>query len=122
MNTNSEYQTILGNTPSKSNCYRIINIKGHSSLCKTKALTDFESKFFIQCDKYRCANITGYFELHLKVYYPSERSDLDNSLKVILDCLQRVKAIQNDNRCVKIVAEKFLDKERPRIEFCINKV
>ena len=119
---NKEYQTILGNTPSKSNCYRIINIKGHSSLCKTKALTDFESKFYIQCNQYRNVNIKGYFELHLKVFYPSERSDLDNSLKIILDCLQKVRAIENDNRCVKIVAEKFLDKERPRIEFCINKV
>ena len=117
-----EYQTILGNVPSKSNCYRIINMRGHGSLGKTKALTDFENRFYIQCNKYRNAGITGYFELHLKVFYPSERSDLDNSLKIILDCLQRIKAIKNDNRCVKIVAEKFLDKERPRIEFKISKV
>ena len=44
-------------------------------------------------------------------------SDLDNHAKVVLDCLQKVGAIKNDNKCVKIVAEKFLDKVNPRIEF-----
>ena len=118
----SDYQTILGNTPSKSNSYKVINIDGHASLAKTKALKEYEDKFYIQCNKYRNADIAGYFELYLKVFYPSERSDLDNSLKIILDCLQRVKAIRNDNKCVKIVAEKYLDKERPRIEFLIHQI
>ena len=115
-------QTILGNCPSKSNCYKVINLNGHASLSKTKALKEYEERFYIQCDKYRNAGIAGYFELHLRVFYPSQRSDLDNSLKVVLDCLQRVKAIANDNKCVKIVAEKFLDKERPRIEFELKTV
>jgi Holliday junction resolvase RusA-like endonuclease len=119
---NSKYQIILGNTPSKSNSYKIININGHASLGKTKVLKEYENRFYIQCDKYRNANIMGYFELYLKVFYPSERSDLDNSLKIILDCLQKVNAIRNDNKCVKIVAEKYLDKERPRIELLINQI
>ena len=110
-------QTIYGNCPSKSNCYREVTIGGHASLSKTKALHQYEEQFYIQCDRYRNADITGYFELHVRVFYPSQRADLDNALKIILDCLQRVKAIRNDNKCVKIVAEKFLDKEKPRIEF-----
>lgn len=116
----SNWQTIYGNTPSKSNCYRIVTINGHGSLAKTPALKKYENDFFIQCNQYRNANISGYFELHTKVFYPSQRSDLDNSLKIILDCLQRVKAIKNDNKCVKIVAEKYLDKSNPRIEFKIE--
>lgn len=115
-------QIIHGNCPSKSNCYKIVSFSGHHSLSKTKALKEYEDKFYIQCDKYRNANISGYFELHLKVFYPSERSDLDNSLKIILDCLQKAKAIKNDNKCVKIVAEKYLDKTDPRIEFEIIKI
>jgi len=118
----NEYQTIFGNVPSKSNGYKVVTINGHASLTKTKALKEYEDKFYIQCDKYRNVDIAGYFELHLKVFYPSERSDLDNSLKVILDCLQKVKAIRNDNKCVKISAEKYLDRERPRIEFSINQI
>ena len=118
----NETQVIYGNCPSKSNCYKIVNIGGHASLSKTKALKEYEESFYIQCDKYRGANISGYFELHIRVYYPSQRSDLDNSLKVVLDCLQRVKAISNDNKCVRIVADKFLDRERPRIAFELKAV
>jgi Holliday junction resolvase RusA-like endonuclease len=110
-------QTIKGNIPSKSNCYQVIKIGGHASLGKTKALKAYEDSFYIQCDKYRNADIKGYFELHVKVFYPHERADLDNSLKVLLDSLQRCKAIPNDNKCVKIVAEKYKDTDNPRIEF-----
>jgi len=111
-------QTILGNCPSKSNCYKI----GNGVMFKSPALSNYEKAFYIQCNHYRDADIKGYFELHLDVFYPSERSDLDNSLKVVLDCLQRVKAIPNDNKCTKIVARKFKDVNNPRIEFEVIKV
>lgn len=115
-------QVIKGVVPSKSNCYKIITISGHGSLCKTKALKDYEFSFYLQCNEYRNANITGLFEIELDVYYPSNRSDLDGSLKVILDLLQKVNAIQNDNKCVKITARKFIDKENPRIEFILTEI
>lgn len=114
-------ETIFGNVPSKSNCYKIITLKGHGSLAKTKALKDYENQFFIQC-KSRGANIDGYFNIELKVFYPSQRSDLDNSLKIILDCLQKTKTITNDNKCVRIVAEKFLDKISPRVEISLTTI
>ncbi len=115
-------QTIYGNPPSKSNCYKIITLAGHGSLAKTKALKQYENDFYIQCNHYRNKNIQGYFEFHIDVFYPSQRSDLDNSLKCVLDCLQKVKAIDNDNKVVKIVAQKFLDKLNPRIEFTIIEI
>jgi len=118
----TKYQTILGAVPSKSNSYKIITIDGHASLAKTPALKKYENSFFIQCNQYRNANISGYFELYLKVFYPSERSDLDNSLKIILDCLQKINAVKNDNKCIKILCEKYLDKTNPRIEFFINQI
>jgi Holliday junction resolvase RusA-like endonuclease len=108
-------QVIIGICPSKSNCYKI----GDKSLYKTPALVAYEQAFYLQCNKYRNANIKGLFEFNLRVFYPSNKADLDNSLKVTLDCLQHVKAIANDNKCIKIVAEKFLDKANPRIEFSI---
>lgn len=110
-------QVIYGNPPSKSNSYRIITIKGHGSLCKTKALAQYEKDFYIQCNHYRNKNIEGYFEFYIDVFYPNQRSDLDGVMKVVLDCLQKVNAIKNDNRAIKIVAQKFLDKLNPRIEF-----
>jgi hypothetical protein len=117
-----EKQTIIGTCPSKSNCYKIIKIGSVSSLGKTTALKQYEKDFYIQCNVYRDANIEGYFEIYIDVFYPNQRSDLDNSLKVVLDCLQKVKAVKNDNRLVKIVARKFLDKNNPRIEFILKEI
>jgi len=121
-------QIIYGNTPSKSNCYKIITIKGkngktHSSLAKTPALKKYENSFFMQLSgDLRNKLITGYFEIHIDVYYPSGRADLDNSLKIVLDCLQKAQAIKNDNKCCKIVAQRFIDKKEPRIEFFLKEI
>ena len=117
--------TILGNTPSKSNSYKIITVrtkggKSHGSLAKTPAMKKYEDSFYMQVGRYRDAMLDEYFEFEIDVYYPSNRSDLDNSLKVVLDCLQKSKVIKNDNKCTKIVARKFIDKLNPRIEFKIK--
>ena len=115
-------QTILGSVPSKSNCYKIITLGGHGSLAKTSAMKEFEKKFYLQCGAYRNKNIKGFFELYVDVYFQSNLPDLDNSLKGLLDCLQTCKAIKNDRNCVKIVANKFIDKLNPRLEFTIVEV
>lgn len=111
-------QTIHGNCPSKSNSYKI----GKQGMYKSKALIKYEKDFYIQCNLYRNKDLRGYFEFHIDVFYPTEKSDLDNSLKIVLDCLQKCKAIPNDNKCVKIVAQKFKSKDNPRIEFEIKQV
>jgi len=123
-----EKQVILGTPPSKSNCYKIITFKSkdpskhsHASLAKTPALKQYERDFQIQCNKYRNKQIDEYFTIEVDVYYPNQRSDLDNSAKVILDCLQTVGAISNDNLCTRLVMNKYLDKIHPRIEFIIKK-
>lgn len=112
---------IHGSVPSKSNCYKIVKIGGHSSLTKTAAMKEFEKKFYLQCG-YRNRCINGFFELYADVYFQSNQPDLDNSLKGLLDCLQTCKAIKNDRNCVKIVARKFIDKTNPRIEFTLSEV
>lgn len=112
---------ILGQPPSKSNCYRIVTIHGHGSLAKTTALKKYEQSFFEQC-RLRDAKISNFFELYLDVFFHSNLPDLDNCLKVILDCLQSCKAIKNDRYCVKIEARKFIDKNNPRVEFVLKEV
>ena len=114
---------IKGNVPSKSNCYKIIKLGNHASLAKTPNLKEFEKSFYMQLPaEWRNRNYEGLFEFEINVYYPSMRSDLDNSLKVILDCLQKTNTIANDNKCVRIVAQKFIDKDNPRCEFSIKEV
>lgn len=119
-------QVIYSQPPSKANQYKIITVvtngKKHGSLSKTDAMHKYEHDFYLQCGAYRNKNISGFFELYVDVYFHSNQPDLDNSLKVILDCLQGCKAIKNDRNCVKIVANKFVDRNTPRIEFTIVEV
>lgn len=113
--------TILGNTPSKSNLYKIVYVNGRATLAKTKALKEYENMFFIQVPpRFRGLMINQYFEFSMDVFYPSQRADLDNSLKVVLDCLQQARVIKNDNKCTRIVLNKALDKQNPRTEFSIK--
>ena len=115
-------QIIYGQVPSKSNCYKIITISGHGSLAKTPDLSRYEKSFYLQCNIYRNKNFKGLFGLKISVFNESQRPDLDNSFKIVLDCLQSCKAITNDRNCVRIEAEKFVDKMNPRIEFEIIEV
>lgn len=110
---------IQGKIPSKSNCYKIITIAGHYTLGKQKVLKEYEQSFFLQCPL-RGKNISTYFRLDVDVYYDTFRPDLDNCLKILLDCLQQCKAIKNDRLCTEIHARKLIDKHNPRIEFTIT--
>ena len=113
--------TIYGQVPSKSNGYKIITISGHSSLAKTKALKDYERKFYLQCPL-RGEEIGEPFAIDMDVYYNSNRPDLDNAFKIVLDCLQLCKAIKNDRYCYEIHARKLVDKVNPRIVLSITKL
>lgn len=110
---------IRGTIPSKSNCYKIVTIGGHSSLGKTPALRAYEDSFYMQC-KHRGAMIDRPFKLHADVYHTSDRPDLDNAFKALLDCLQYARVIKNDRKCVEIVARKLIDKKDPRVEITLT--
>jgi len=108
---------IAGNVPSKSNQYKVIKLGNKCSLGKQSQLKSYENSFKLQILNYKYELIESNFKFIIDVYYDSRRPDLDNSLKVVLDCLQKAQAIKNDNKCLEIIAKKHLDKEKPRIEF-----
>ena len=118
-----DWVTIPSQVPSKSNTYKVITLNGHGSLAKQQALKNYETSFYWHLPgQYRGIEISGPFEFYIRVYFTSLSHDLDNSLKVVLDCLQHTKTIKNDNKCAKIVAEKYIDKDNPRIEFRIVEI
>ena len=114
--------TINGNCPSKSNCYKVIRLGSKCSLGKQKHLKSYENSFKLQMLNYKYELIETEFKFIIDVYYDSRRPDLDNALKVVLDCLQKAGAIKNDNKCLEIVARKHLDKENPRVKFSILRI
>jgi Holliday junction resolvase RusA-like endonuclease len=108
--------TILGQVPSKSNGYRIAN----NRLYKSIQLKEYEVSFEWQIRKHKGYMIAEPFEIWIDVYFQSNRSDLDNAAKVILDCLQKNQIIENDRLCSVLVMRKHIDKLDPRIEFHIK--
>lgn len=113
--------TILGQVPSKSNGYKIAN----NRLYKSKELIEYENKFkwLLALAKGKPSEpIKDKFAIEILVYFQSNRSDLDNSAKIILDCLQNCNVIENDRLCHRLLMYKFIDKENPRIEFEITRL
>jgi Holliday junction resolvase RusA-like endonuclease len=113
--------TIHGQVPSKSNGYKI----GNNRLYKSKELKYYEHFFLLKMLEFRhlfLEPIKEKFSIEIHVYFQSNRSDLDNSAKIILDCLQNCKVIENDRLCHELHMLKFIDKINPRIEFKINAI
>lgn len=113
--------TILGQVPSKSNGYKI----GNNRLYKSKELKEYEHFFLLKMLEYRhlfIEPIKYKFSIKILVYFQSNRSDLDNAAKIILDCLQSCRVIENDRLCHELKMKKFVDKENPRIEFEIREI
>jgi Holliday junction resolvase RusA-like endonuclease len=113
---------IYGHPPSKANSYKI---RGNS-LGKAQKVVEYEEAFRLQVNAIRSTGllpketIEGEFYLELDVYYKDNRSDLDNSAKVILDCLQANGVIRNDRNLTRLVMTKKVDKDHPRIEFTLT--
>jgi Holliday junction resolvase RusA-like endonuclease len=113
--------TILGQVPSKSNGYKI----GNNRLYKSKELKEYEHFFLLKMLEHRylfLEPIKEKFSIEIHVYFQSNRSDLDNAAKIILDCLQTCGVIENDRLCYELKMKKFVDKDNPRIEFQITEI
>ncbi len=91
-------------------------------IIKDGILRAYERSFCSQCTIYRNRGINAPFRLLIDVYHSSNRFDLDNSLKTVLDLLQDVGAITNDNLCMGIEATKHVDKNNPRVVFGIEEL
>lgn len=64
--------------------------------------------------KYLAANR---YHLTVRAFRDENRGDVDNFLKTVQDALQDAGVIADDSQIDSIKAEKFIDKENPRIEF-----
>lgn len=65
--------------------------------------------------------VTGPVRVHLDVVRPAKRGDLDNCIKVLLDALKG-RAYLDDSQVVQIVARRFDDKARPRVDVTVEEV
>ena len=118
-----EMETIHGQIIAKANHYQAVPGKdGTKRIIKDEKIRAYERSFMEQCKVYRNRRISSRFRLFVRVWHRSERFDLDNSLKTLLDCLQMAGAIVDDKLCYQIEAEKRIDKYHPRVEFALLEV
>lgn len=114
-------EVIYGQVVAKANHYKAVpDGAGGKRIIKDEAIRDYERNFLEQCKVYAGRCIDRPFKLHAKVYQSSQRYDLDNSLKTLLDCLQMARAITDDNLCIEIHASKVTDRTNPRVIFAIE--
>ena len=115
-----DWVVVPGQIPAKANNYKIVYYDGHASLGKENSIKKYETDFYWHLPAtVRNLEINRPFEFYVRVYFTTVNHDLDNALKTLMDCLQYTKTIKNDNKCAKIVAEKCVDKDNPRVEFRI---
>lgn len=63
--------------------------------------------------------LVGAVAVDVRVYRPAQRGDLDNCLKVVLDAMKGI-GYDDDSQIIRITAERFNDKQNPRIELAIS--
>tara|TARA_R110002096_G_scaffold45503_2_gene122132 strand:- start:102 stop:488 length:387 start_codon:yes stop_codon:yes gene_type:complete len=118
--------TILGTVVSKSNSYRVGMKKGAGKyipiMTKSYKLREYEM-MFRKClpSVFHKVVIEKRFRLEMDVYFTRNANDLDNTPKVVLDCLQHVGFITNDNLCFEIVLRKHLAPDA-KINFKISEL
>ncbi len=118
-----ETEVIRGQIIAKANHYQAVpGRNGEKRIIKDEKIRAYERNFMEQCRIYRNRRISTRFRLFVRVWHSSERFDLDNSLKTLLDCLQMAGAIADDKLCYQIEAEKKIDKYHPRVEFALQEV
>jgi Holliday junction resolvase RusA-like endonuclease len=90
-------------------------------LFKSKELKQYEESFSCQSAKV-LQEFNDKFGITMTIYFQSNRSDLDNAAKIILDCLQTSGIIKNDRNCWQLQMTKEIDKLNPRAEIFIYKI
>ncbi|OMQ49926.1 MULTISPECIES: hypothetical protein [pseudomallei group] len=134
--------TIIGEPASKANSRKIVSFGGRPSSIKSDKARDYEKYALMQIPPAARVQLTGPVFVTMKIYYASERPDLDES--VILDVLQdryqaekltkaqkeagvkpRRLLVQkgvyvNDRQVRKKLIEHCIDRSNPRAEITVE--
>ena len=78
--------TIRGECASKSNSRRLVNFGKRAAVVKSQKALDYEASAILQIPQQARVMFTGPVRVTLRIFYASERPDLDES--VVLDVLQ----------------------------------
>jgi len=110
---------IFGEPASKANSRKMVYVRGKPMFIKSSKALAYAKAFKQQCVIAQSQIFEGDVSVTIRIWYASQRPDLDESL--ILDLLQEV-AYKNDRQ----VKEKHiywgLDRENPRCEIEVSEI
>lgn len=101
--------------PSTNRLYR--NMKG--TMVKSAEARDYAFNVALLARTHHLKPFEGEVVVTMDFYRPRKSGDLDNRLKAVLDALQGTGFV-NDNQVVEIIARRFDDSKRPRVEVVIE--
>lgn len=113
--------TIFGEPCSKANSRRLVwhGASKTPRFIKSKKALQYQKDFQMQCPVPPSPLEGSELKVTMKVFYRTQRPDLDESL--ILDLLEKCGVYRND----RLVREKhiyhFIDRKNPRTEICIGR-
>lgn len=122
---------ILGEPASKANSRKVIEIAGVSRLAKSAKALAYEKDALRQIPPLHRVRLTGPIRITMRIFYASERPDLDESL--ILDILQdrykgkapnrilvQAGVYQNDRQVREKHIYHAIDRKNPRTEIVVQ--
>lgn len=74
-------------------------------------------------DKARSKYLAKYrYELIVNVYRSKNTGDIDNHVKSVMDSLTQSGVIGDDSQIDKVIANKFIDKNKPRVYLALKQI
>lgn len=101
--------------PSTNRLYR--NVKG--IMVKSAEARNYAFSVALLARTHHLKPFEGEVAVTMDFYRPRKSGDLDNRLKAVLDALQGTGFV-NDSQVVEIIARRFDDARRPRVEVVIE--
>ena len=101
--------------PSGNKYYRNVN----GRMVKSADARDYCKKIQGAVASQNLTPLQGEIVLDVRVYRARKIGDLDNYLKILCDSLQGI-AYHNDSQIVGLYADRFDDKNDPRVEICVS--
>jgi crossover junction endodeoxyribonuclease RusA len=101
--------------PPVNNLYATIMVKGRPVRIPSKESKVFKKAVADLCMVNRVQPFIGDVAVRMKVYRPRKAGDLDNYFKAVLDSLKGF-AFTDDKQITMLFAERFDDKNDPRVE------
>lgn len=122
---NIELETIYGQIPTESDCYKVVADPKQANgqkVVRSDKVRAYEHTFLQQCVKYANRQILGQFRLLITFYIEKDCKDIGNAIRTVLGCLQITKAVADNGKCSELIVRKVTDVTYPRIEFVLQEM